>query len=532
MRKRHAFLLLGMVMMAVLATGVAGCHKPEPEPPFEPIENPDTTGISFLLVLPELQQEPKELAKTTYDGRELAWAAGDEIYINGSDRTHRGSVVCRDGAWQATMPSALEADGGSYYACYPGGGAATNAVYYSEGSFTVSLPSTYTATRGSLGAPMVGVADSSRTIRFRNICAIVKLNYTYAAPDTVVIADSGILAGAFTASFDGDSLWTVAPAGSGSSAVTVVNPSFQSTIYIPVPEGDHKLTVGNRGMVSSVYMKAGYVYTLNMGVAGRLAGEFGVAAGRTVHFSQGNLRYQASGGRWRFASRQSDVVGSGNANLGSTYGGWIDLFGWGTSGWNSGATYYRPYDNNTNVEGYNPGGRADSDLGGDYANADWGVYNAIENGGNAAGLWRTLTHDEWVYLLTARPASTVGGVADARYAKASVDGVFGLLLLPDVYSHPSGVAPLQNINEATASFSDNSYSGTQWAEMEAEGAVFLPVAGRRRNREYESPLEGRYWSATHHESAFAYATLFFSGNVNPNLTQQRSFGFSVRLVCE
>ena len=532
MRQRGALLLLSMVMLAVMAMNITGCHKPEPESPFEPIEEPDTAGISFLLVLPDLLEEPKELSKTTYNGSELAWSAGDEIYINGSDRAHRGAVVNRDGAWQATMPSTLEADGGRYYACYPGGGVTPNAVYYTEGAFTINLPSAYTVSRGSLGAPMVGVSDSNNTISFRNLCAVLKISYTYAAPDTVVVADSVSLAGAYTATFDGDSLWQMVPQGSGQQTVTIANPTFQSTIYIPVPEGYHKFTVGNRSMSSSTYMKAGYVYTFNMGVSGKLDGVFSVAAGRTVHFSQGNLRYQASGARWRFAKRQYDVAGADNANLSSSYDGWIDLFGWGTSGWNGGATYCQPYDNNSNAEGYNPGGMATSDLGGDCANADWGVYNAIENGGNTAGLWRTLTHDEWVYLLTLRNASTVAGVADARYAKASVAGVFGLLLLPDDYVHPASVAALQNINTATSSFSDNSYSEQEWSSIEKCGAVFLPVAGRRRVSNYESPQEGRYWSATHYESSFAYATLFFSGNVNPNLTQQRSFGFSVRLVSE
>ena len=35
-------------------------------------------------------------------------------------------------------------------------------------------------------------------------------------------------------------------------------------------------------------------------------------------------------------------------------------------------------------------------------NYDWGVNNAISNGGNEAGLWRTLTIEEWKYLMESR----------------------------------------------------------------------------------------------------------------------------------
>ena len=79
---------------------------------------------------------------------------------------------------------------------------------------------------------------------------------------------------------------------------------------------------------------------------GALPGLFSVSATKQVHFSQGNLQYQASTNTWRFAEHQYDYVGtqtadycgfyggnvsgSDNRNISSTYNGWIDLFGWGT----------------------------------------------------------------------------------------------------------------------------------------------------------------------------------------------------------
>ena len=148
---------------------------------------------------------------------------------------------------------------------------------------------------------------------------------------------------------------------------------------------------------------------------GAILAEFSVSDSTKVYFSQGNLQYRASSKTWRFAEHQWDFVGdsingnvyengvkSDNAKISSTYDGWIDLFGWGTSGWNSGANAYQPYSTSTVYSDYYPDGSYYNDLTGSYANADWGVYNKISNGGNQAGLWRTLTYSEWSYLISGR----------------------------------------------------------------------------------------------------------------------------------
>lgn len=73
---------------------------------------------------------------------------------------------------------------------------------------------------------------------------------------------------------------------------------------------------------------------------GAVDGLFSVSATKKVYFSKGNLQYQASTNTWRFATNQWDRIGSGNSSISSSYSGWIDLFGWGTSGYNHGATCY------------------------------------------------------------------------------------------------------------------------------------------------------------------------------------------------
>ena len=218
----------------------------------------------------------------------------------------------------------------------------------------------------------------------------------------------------------------------------------------------------------------------------------------------------------------------------------VSLFGWGTSGWNNGNTYYQPYntaDVNNSSKGYGYGPKNGTtytyDLTGTYANADWGLYNAISNGGNTANTWRTLTKDEWTYLLTTRSASTVNGTADARYAKAYLFGTtHGVIIFPDSYTHPAGVAAPTGINATDyTSWDGNRYTATDWAKMEAAGCVFLPAAGWRdattirRVNEYV-----RYWTSTYNSAGFAYNVGIMDSNMKPADYNQKNYGYSVRLV--
>jgi len=248
-------------------------------------------------------------------------------------------------------------------------------------------------------------------------------------------------------------------------------------------------------------------------------GVFSVANDKKVYFSQGNLQYQVSTGLWRFAEHQYDIMGNANENISSTYNGWIDLFGWGTSGWYSGANAYQPYSTSTRNNDYYPGGSYLNDLTDRYANADWGVYNKISNGGNQAGLWRTLTRSEWTYIINTRTD------ASNKKGTARVNGVNGLILLPDVWTLPDGLTFISGVNN----YAQNTYSVSQWSKMEANGAVFLPAAGGRNGTECSSSSIGHYWSSSASDDNSAYI-LYFSSSQVRTVNDYRLFGNSVRLV--
>ncbi|MBR6992352.1 MAG: hypothetical protein IKH97_09060 [Bacteroidales bacterium] len=275
--------------------------------------------------------------------------------------------------------------------------------------------------------------------------------------------------------------------------------------------------------------------------------------GGKVYFSKGNLQYQASTKTWRFAEHQWDQVGgkygmndnarywgnvpeSDNTLASADYSGWQDLFSWGTSGWSGGVSACQPYEILTDFEVdkyYILGGDASNGLVGQYANADWGVYNAISNGGNKAGMWRTLTSDEWVYVFERRSGS--------RFCKAQVEGANGMILLPDGWDNTAYT--LKNINRANGSWTDNTLDASTWTnQLEPAGAVFLPTTGKRTianmNSYWDIHLDldegyGLYWSTTpkvlSYATYVAYQYNFHKSNANLD-TGVRSQGLAVRLV--
>ena len=195
------------------------------------------------------------------------------------------------------------------------------------------------------------------------------------------------------------------------------------------------------------------------------------------------------------------------------------MFGWGTSGYDNKYPYIK---NAPNID-Y---GNGNIDISGTYY--DWGVYNAIynphTNTTDAPGTWRTLTKDEWVYLLETRNTAS-----EIRYAKGSVNGVNGLIVVPDNWN--TSIYPLSSTNTADADFTTNNISSADWTKMEARGCVFLPAAGFRVNTLvlFVGSI-GYYRSTKHYSDSYANSLYFYSSTLDPSYFQQRNDGQSVRLV--
>jgi hypothetical protein len=330
-----------------------------------------------------------------------------------------------------------------------------------------------------------------------------------------------------------------------------VNPTSQPAIYVaiydafPYTTGSVTITATTATKIysvtkPSVTLQVGQMYE-NSGLVLSPVGLFTVnAGGDKVIFSPGNLQatYNGTSWTWGFAANQWDFVGNkaGNTKITTTSkettepyarlseNGTVDLFGWSTNG-----TYY---------------GIASSKDNNDYGGAfvDWG--ETISN------IWRTLTSDEWVWLLgpSSDPApgtncrasgSTVNGASNARYTMAvikknnSESYGKGLIVFPD------GVTIADN--EATAWGVINSPSDfatictlDQWNALAAKGCVFLPGSGYRAGSSIQNIIshDVDYWSSSLNvnDNTKAHGIYYDKDFQNPATNNPRSDGRLVRLV--
>lgn len=528
--------------------------------------------------------------KVVYDGTGFAWQNGDQIRVSRKKGTsfyngyYTATAIARHTAsFSYTETSSEEKDvtedayTGDYYAYYP-------ATIYNNKSSNynrVSLPAVQQVDgNGNLiGFPMY--TESSNTkLEFKNLCGLLKLHLQKSSVSIskIVISSNVALNGLFNVTpvynsngvIDSAKLSSTGSMSDSRRSVSVEYATAQDItngkdFFIYLPAGEYtslkiKL-IDNEGRICTKTLNSSHTFNValskwsritlvddgtvddlpfiseeDMGV---LSGLFSVASGRQVRFSKGNLQYQASTNTWQFATHQYDVC-SQNANKtpSSTSANWIDMFGWGTSGYST--TDYGPsYPYNilkTDIYGPASGG---FDVNGDQ-NFDWGYNNAISNGGNTPGMWRTLTSSEWNVIIKNRTN------AANLWAAAIVNGQRGLVLLPDAW--PSTGEPTYRGTASGWLSGDNinSYTVEQWRVLEQDGAVFLPLCGWRDIKSSGpsvvdwngSNYRGRYWLSTVSTSGSPNFAHFYASNSTHTITlnySQQQFkwhGYNVRLVCD
>lgn len=439
--------------------------------------------------------------------------------------------------WESTdKVNIKDADGHSaVYKVSAGVGTSVATLVYESGS-VLSEPSTYTATFGQApsktqnysadkSVPLYMEAPATTDpngLSFDAKCGVLKFSLKDASHKVSSIIVS-----------DGTDEYTL-KCNPGVSIASATD------FFIAVPAGTYtKLTVydeaGNVATktptlaVAVNHVKPAKSENLGFDIEGALSGVFSASATQTVRFSKGNLQYQASTNTWRFAETQQTVIGNkaGNTTASSdrsTSTSWIDLYRYGTSGYNKKYPYMV-----SATESTYPNANLN-------ANTDWGRYNTISNGGNVKGLWRTLTKDEWTYILNTRSA-------DPRYIKATVNSTPCLILFPDTYYHPSGYPKLTNKNKANVKCSATNFTTEQFAEMEKLGAVCLPATGYQDDgKTAVSHFDdgwANYWTATKSGTDYKPYYLYFQGNQAETNSMSTSgndanaaFGFAVRLVVE
>ena len=544
--------------------------------------------ISVSANLPTMGGEDKAYMDPT-DDNNVKWEIGDEININGTVLSVTGTANSNTTAYfDGTVYAIPDGRDELYWAVYPSNlmpvtNSSTIPDKFGKGEIYFSYPrtQTYDATQNPLQncAYMAGFArvpQGTSNFRFemKNLGAVLRINLQPKAGETntkvskLVFSSNKTLVGKCRID-NGE--WGLAPQGESDDYTLVVNLTDGTHNYIDIAGGatvyvllcapngaqmDLTMTVYNtddkyaQKTSKNLELHRNSIYTSNINNISfdKTDYLFSVSADKKVFFSPGNLQYQARGsyldghsnnligGTWRFAPNQWDFIGNAPGNTTadanrSTQSDWIDLFGWGTSGWNSGAAEYLPYSTSVTNTDYHPGRLDNVNLTGTYARADWGVYNAIYNPKTGStdpkGTWRTLTKDEWVYLIDNRKVN-VGGTPKEMYGRAFVNGVRGMVLLPDNWD-PASCPGFVYGNSTESNFDES--TSPKWSQMEALGCVFLPIADSRNGTTiYGSGSYTWYWSSTCIDGDYAYCTFMDWGDFFGDDSNDRRKGLCVRLV--
>lgn len=141
-----------------------------------------------------------------------------------------------------------------------------------------------------------------------------------------------------------------------------------------------------------------------------------------------------------------------------------------------------------------------------------------------------MSADEWNYLFTSRTK------ADSLYGSAMINGIYGLILLPDDWENINEINFYSGIQELS-----NMYTSEQWALLESNGAIFLPAAGWRQGTDIADGQQGNgghYWTTSRTGIVGRVVNLSFyygsylspSQNTDIDDLSNRGIGYSVRLV--
>jgi hypothetical protein len=304
--------------------------------------------------------------------------------------------------------------------------------------------------------------------------------------------------------------------------------------------------------------------------------KFSVGTNKKVYFSRANLRAQYNDNSfpvaWSFPddhypyNQYLDVSGGITTQVGGynyTYhagGNYIDF----SSSTSYGDRFTWGYSNQYQQTG-SDFCQENHDLSTDNVSyADWGYVLKDTDYGDH---WRTLSQEEWNYLLFERPGNRflkvqlqfydpgLGNVCTGN--KGYGESIYGIFVFPDGYDG-EGLQGTYTFNDASADFITGRYlqiHSTYYAENDAKkmleaGAVFLPAAGYRDGTLYmqydyyscswhtASVTAGYYWTSSHvfhpdyAANYQACAVSFDKNGIHTTVDDKmyRQYGCCVRLV--
>lgn len=476
-------------------------------------------------------------AKTSVSGANIYWVDGDKVLINGSE------YILHTTANTTATVEVTANENADLLAIYP-----SSLGTVSNSQVNVTLPSVYFYSeadgRQQVAFPMVakGKMEQGGSLRFKHLSAAIDVvvkntsGHRLMVRSIVVKSDQSQLCGTRSiAVSDWGTDFAVEPVQTNTAADRMVSfaldeddcvldngasRAFQIPVYPILPGDNLNFTIySGEKKIEGVLVTALYTYhsgdiavsggiaravvaqTPEIGIAEgakvtRMDSKFSVAAGQQVYFSQGLLQYSKVNSKWSFAGNQYTGLGAANGESTDI----IDLFCYGETNPNAGYS------------------KVDDDVSG--TNNDWARHAGITYDGvttKQVDKWRTLTWDEWKYLLDRTTGITINGTTNVSYVLASINGKRGLLLLPDGFdptnvssclstpidSWQSGAMNALNTDGEQPAFPVETISLSDWAVLEAAGCVFMVGNGwlnySSGSLVHKNPSDGMYWLGTEYD---------------------------------
>ncbi len=462
-------IIIAMAAIAAAFTMVS-CNKELVES-----ENNPTEGDCILTASTESSLTKTSLDGNDTDGYEVVWSDGDTFKIGDNTFTLIERANTTTGKFQGTLP---EGDG-PFYAYYP-------AEYNGT-----DWPTTQVYTAGNItGSPMKAeVVKGAESLGFKNEGGILRLtlkgNEKIKSVKVFMPNSDGITLncgdGVDLDNTDGKVFHIAMPVGTY-NGTTIQFISSDDRCCIKTLKSGKPLVI-NRSEITSAAIKVdNFKY---YPIDGALSETFTVADDgngnvKKVFFAKGNL-WRGYDELFHFEESQYDF----NKELYDPRH--ISHFMWSKDVDVACALQYNDLSATENVF---------------FTNANGVTPNSNFTVNGQKGVWRTLSADEWTYLVDHNGSLWT-----------TIDGVNGRIIFCDGYSGSrTGLTEIPN------------------------GCLFLPAAGFRNGgsgstRVDAAGSDGFYWSASSFGD-YAYGLNFFSDVVDPSHSDRRSQACAVRLVTE
>ena len=437
---------------------------------------------------------------------QIVWTPGDQIRIQndaGQVLNYNIVEINDDGTLSKfSVPQGSDELEGDYFtATYP--------TSFTGASITLPETQTYDATKHLVDFPMYAESPS-HILQFHNLCGVLELTLQQAnirVKEIIVSTDKNIT-GNFSVGQDGEYKCVKAEDATGNNRTAVkldcgngvnITSATQFYIYLPVAsftkfdievvttsgatftakKNDNRAMPFQRNRVKTVSLNN---LTFHKNPDNGVKGLYSVSANQRVYIAHGNLYYKLPCTHtereitWVYPFYRDVTITDTAGYWGFYREQWGHYHNDAQTGASGDTLSFFPF-GFTNSKIYNRSNEGDNTF------VEWGtqaeVMSSTVNGipRGIGNNWRTITGDEWEYLLFQRPM--VFGAP--RYAAVTVTLSNGrttkdcLILYPDRYN-PSDYAPKPNVRGEA-----QPVSWAEYQQYESLGCAFLPANGFRNN---------------------------------------------------